>query len=472
MSDAARQPERARPPLGNQLSAAFLLLVSAAAICRIFANNPAFIWVELIALLGFFAVEFPRLTKMARALVLASIALVALEYARGTFDAELTMTAIGRAAFMAFFLNSLSFLQHAAGRSPLLLNSGTILVHQPPGRRYLVLTFGAALFGMLLNLSTIGLLGTMIRKGSEGGANDEARRIAGIRRKRMTLAMLRGFASIPMWSPITVTIALVTAAIPGLTWAQIAIYSAPLAAVFLLTGWIIDRLGHALAPAPVEGSTPSLLGLMPLLALVVAVPSTAYGLSAALGTSMIAALLIALPLISFGWLLIQERHQPRSLSRTAQEVTAHVLPSLPNMRTEITLFSCSAFLGVLIADIIDTVALGQFITGLGLSSGVTLAISAWLIVGLSLIGFNPIITVTIAAGALPQLAGLAISPVAVGVMLVSVWTISVNATPYGTSVRLASRMIEVPPERLGYVWNGFYALAALIVLSAALLSFG
>jgi hypothetical protein len=188
---------------------------------------------------------------------------------------------------------------------------------------------------------------------------------------------------------------------------------------------------------------------------------------------MIVALLLALPVISAGWLWLQERTQPRAMARVGHEIGHKILPNLPTMRTEITLFACSAFLGVMVAHIIDTDAMGHAITTAGLSSGATLAISAWLIVGLALVGVNPIVSVTILAGTLPKLAALAISPVAVGVMLVSVWTISVNTTPYSTAVRLSARMLgTATPGQIGPAWNGSYAFAMLCLLSVLLLSFG
>ena len=467
------QAPHIQPPAWPGLSALCLICVSLAAIGGVFTDWRFLIWPEALGLLAFFALEFRGLSKMARFLVAVCIALVVFETATARLDADITAQAINRAAFMVVFLNSLSFLQHAAGRAPLLRTLGHILGHQPPGRRYLVLTFGAALFGMLLNLSAIGLLGTMIAKGVAPGTTAEDQRIAAIRRKRMTLAMIRGFCSIPMWSPITVTIALITAAIPGLKWAEIAIYSAPLGVCFLLLGWVFDRHAYPQRTPPAHSNPPSLRGLVPLLALAVAVPSLALGLSQILGTSMIVALLLALPVISAGWLWLQERTQPRAMARVGHEIGHKILPNLPTMRTEITLFACSAFLGVMVAHIIDTDAMGHAITTAGLSSGATLAISAWLIVGLALVGVNPIVSVTILAGTLPKLAALAISPVAVGVMLVSVWTISVNTTPYSTAVRLSARMLgTATPGQIGPAWNGSYAFAMLCLLSVLLLSFG
>ncbi|WP_050932106.1 hypothetical protein [Aestuariivita boseongensis] len=458
---------------GKFLSAAALVLISLSAIGHIFGSSTAFLWGALAGLCVFFGLEFRCLTKMAKTMVVLCFALVGAEVFTNTLQADLTAQAIHRAGFLAFFLTSLGFLQYAAGRSPLMQRSGRILVHQPPGRRYVVLTFGAALFGMLMNLGTIGLLGTMIDKGTFGNAETpEAQRIAQIRRRRMTLAMLRGFCALPMFSPMTVTIALVTAAIPGLTWAQVAVWSAPLTVVFLLVGWAFDRRSYPRRQAAHDGDTPPLSGLMPILLLALAVPGAAFAVSKVLGTSMIVALLIVLPIISTVWIWIQERGSTGALLRTGREIWGGLLPSLPEMRSEITLFASAAFLGVMIAAVIDTDVLGGIIVNLGLSSGAILALAAWLIVGLSLVGISTIISVTILAATLPNLSALDLGPVMVGFMLVSAWTISVNVAPYAASVRLAARMIQADPADVGVRWNGYYGLATLCLLTLVLLSLG
>lgn len=453
------------------LSSLLLVCLSLGVIGATFDDAVIYTVAEFVGLTGFLALELRRISHMARALVFLSLALPAYAFASGSFDADLTLSALHRGAYLAFFLTSLSFLQHAAGRSPLILRSGQVLVMQPPGRRYLVLTFGAALFGMLLNLGTVGLLGTMIAKAVGPGDDAESTRIANIRRKRMTLAMLRGFCALPMWSPMTITIALVIAAIPSLSWGQMVIYSAPMTVLFLLIGWGLDRSGYARAPLPDQPPAPSLLKLLPLLTIVVLVPTTAFAASQVLGTNLITALLICIPFLSFGWIFIQERGAPTAgtLRKTAGIMGRDLLPSLPNMRTEIALFACSAFIGVMVTASVDTVRLGHAIIALGLSADTLLVLSAWLVFGLSLMGISPIISVTILAGTLPNLAALEINEMVVGVMLLTVWTISVNATPFSAAVRMSARLVTVEPTLLGMRWNGLYCLISLGILSVFLL---
>lgn len=455
------------------LSPAFLLLCCAGAVGEIFTEAPALKLVELVGLVGFLTLELRGMSRVAQILLVLCIALPIYEVSQGTFDLALAGTAIDRAAFFAFFLTSLSFLQFAANRSPLILRSGEILMNQPPGRRYLVLTFGAAIFGILLNFSTIGLLGTMIAKGVTPGTNDAERRIAGIRRRRMTLAMMRGFSSLPMWSPITVTMALITAAIPSVSYGQIVVYSLPLAVTILLMGWVLDRFSYTRRPLPGLPEAPSLFGLGPLMGIVVFVPTFAWGGSHLLGVTLIQSLLLCLPLVSLGWMLIQtwESGPATAITDTASATVTGLIPSLPAMRSEIGLFATSAFLGVLVLPLIDTVALGEAIVSAGLGAGAMLALSGWIAFLMSMIGVSPIISVTILAGTLPNLAGLYISPVAVAVTMVSIWSIVVNVTPFSASVRLSARMIDEEPVRVGMRWNLAYGSLAMATLSIALLAF-
>jgi len=456
------------------LSSALLCLACAGAIGAIFVDATPLRLMELVGLVGFLLFEARRISKVALILLALCIALPAYQLAQGTFDLALAETAIDRAAFFAFFLTSLSFLQFAANRSPLVLKSGEILVKQRPGRRYLVVTFGAAILGILLNFSTIGLLGTMISKGVDPGDTEEARRIAAIRRRRMTLAMMRGFSSLPMWSPITVTMALITAAIPSVSYGQIVVYSLPLAVVILLMGWVVDRFSYPRRGLPNLPEAPSLAGLLPLIVIVVFVPGFAWLVSQILNVTLIQALLLCLPFVSLGWMVIQLRHTglvPATVESVKSTATG-LFPSLPSMRSEIGLFAASAFLGVLVLPLIDTVALGETITALGLNSGSVLALSGWAAFLLSMIGISPIISVTILAGTLPNLTAVDISPLSAAVTMVCIWSIIVNVTPFSAAVRLSARMIDEDPVKVGLNWNLLYGALAMSFLTVVLLIFG
>ena len=456
------------------LSSLFLILTSLGVVGTIFGSSPLFPIMEIVGLAGFFVREVRSMSRMAQALLVISLALPLYALITGRFDMDLVLTALGRAAFFAFFLTSLNFLQFAAGRSPMVQRSGEVLVMQPPGRRYIVLTFGAAMFSALLNLGTVGLLGTMIVKGVGSDGSAEADRIANIRRKRMTLAMMRGFCSLPMWSPITVTIALITASIPELTWAGMVIYSAPMAVLFLLMGWLMDRRAYPARPATAAPQTPPpLSGLLPLMAIVVLVPLGAFGLARVLETNLITALLLFVPFVSVGWMALQNLSGGPSAAatRVVRELRDGLLPALPDIRSEIGLFSCSAFIGVMITASVDTVALGHAVLSLGLAADTLLMLSAWVVVGLSVMGVSPIISVTILAGTLPNLGMLNIDPIAVGVTLLVVWTICVNLTPFSAAVRFSARMIDVPPARLGLRWNLGFGVAALGILSVFIIWF-
>ncbi|MBL4873519.1 MAG: hypothetical protein JKY41_09040, partial [Rhodobacteraceae bacterium] len=142
------------------------------------------------ALLVFFIIELRKIARFGLILLLVSLILVGIHFYRGSLDGELLEKAVERAAFLAFFLISLFFLQSASATSALVRRSGEALVNQPPGRRYLALTFGGTIFGLLMSLGSLTLLGTMIRQGVKNSSNVKAR---DIRLRRMTLALLRSF---------------------------------------------------------------------------------------------------------------------------------------------------------------------------------------------------------------------------------------------------------------------------------------
>ena len=61
------------------------------------------------------------------------------------------LSGLNTAAFIASFFAALTTLKFSAASSPAMRKCGAFLSAQPPGRRYLALTFGGQLFGLLLN---------------------------------------------------------------------------------------------------------------------------------------------------------------------------------------------------------------------------------------------------------------------------------------------------------------------------------
>ena len=424
-----------------------------------------------VALVGFLMLELVHISRLGMVLLGFSLALGLVHFHRGSLDAALLEQAFGRAAFMAFFLISLFFLQSAAVTSAMVRRSGDVLVDQPPGRRYLALTFGSTVFGFLMSLGAITLLGSAIRQGVETIGD---RRLGEIRLRRMTLALLRGFSTIPLWSPITVSMAIVLSALPEVSWIQVFPYGLAFTLISLLIGWLIDRFdpSRTLRAGATHGT--SVVQLLPLVGLVVLMPVGGWALSVVLGISLLRALLLALPLMSLVWIAVQCRDSglwPR-LRGIWRRLTTDILPAMPTMRSEIAIFAGSALLGVFLVPLIDVQWIGWVIAELGLSGQFVLLIAMWVIVSAAIAGINPLVSVMIMTEILPKLPGLDISQLSVALMAVGAWSVSINVAPMSTVVRITGQVVMRDPMVIGPKWNGLYTLIIAAVLSAGLLALG
>ncbi len=126
----------------STISSVLLLLICVSAAAREFGEAPALSVISAMCLLAFIVLEWPRLATVTRILIGVSLGAFAAIWLWGTVSADLLERAVSRAAFFTFFLCSLNFLRDAAQTSPLVQRCGKVIVNQPPGRRYAVLTIG------------------------------------------------------------------------------------------------------------------------------------------------------------------------------------------------------------------------------------------------------------------------------------------------------------------------------------------
>lgn len=453
------------------ISPILLFLVWGAMAWASLGGGSAPVGIAGVALLAFFIIELRKIARFGLILLVISLILVGIHFYYGSLDAELLEKVARRAAFLAFFLISLFFLQSASAASPLVQRSGEVLVNQPPGRRYLALTFGGTIFGLLMSLGSLTLLGTMIRQGVENSSNVKAR---DIRLRRMTLALLRSFGTIPMWSPITVTMAVVLSSLPEVSWIQVFPYGATLAVVYLGIGWLMDRFDPSRkGQRPATDGAP-LFELLPLVFLIILLPAIGWALSLVLGITLLKALLLLLPFMSMVWITLQQKGGDfRSRLRGMwHHLRTSILPAMPQMRTDLAIFAGSASLGVLLVPLLNVEWLGAIIAQTGMSSGLVLTSGMWIIVLSAIVGVSPLISVLVIIEILPKLPGLEITPLAIAMMAVGAWSVSINISPFATPVRVTGQAVMRDPALIGLKWNRVYSLIIAALLSASLLVFG
>jgi len=433
-------------------------------------------WVSGPALLVFFALEWKRLAGVARLLISGALLLLIIFSAQDGVSLEILSKSINRGAFLAVFVTVLNILKDSAQSSRLIRECGAVIVNQPPGRRYTMLTLGGHLFGVLLNLGTLSLLGTMIRRTIDTSQKNVEPRIREIRLQRMTLAILRGFAAVPLWAPTSITIVIVLSGMPELSWFDLLPFGLSGAVLFIATGWAVDRLSFPRAKRIEKRYTLKqiFLTLLPLFILVVILPGIAFGVAQFLSVRLTSAMLICIPIFGLCWIFIQylRRGAIRAFFLTTRRMHRRLLPSFSELRSEIGIFYCSGFLSILLLSQIDIGALGNMIVANGLNEGWTLVLFSWVIIIASVAGINPIITMTLSMEILQQLPGMNIQLTMIALMVTMTWAIAVNLAPIGASIRLISYCIQKPPSEIAFHWNAVFSLVMLSLLSVFLLIFG
>ncbi|MGO1501313.1 MAG: hypothetical protein ACTHWH_08550 [Marinobacter sp.] len=380
--------------------------------------------------------------------------------------------AIDRGAFFTFFLTSLSVLREAAGTSSLVRRCGTIMVNQPPGRRYLLMTVGSHLFAVMLNVGALNVLGTMVKRAIHPGETDEERRIANVRSRRMLTSVLRGFCGIPIWSPTSVTMLLVLSAIPTLDWEHYAPVGLLVSGLFVLWGAALDRLSYPLRTIT-PGADHQLRYLIPLVLLVALIPTSAFVVSELTGIKLFSALLLCVPFIGVIWISFQyKRVKPRmNAALLLRRISRSFPATFTSQRSEVALFASSGFIGVILIPLIDPIWINDWLQHVNIGDAWLMIMISLTILVFSLLAINPIISVTVILGVLQQLPDLEV-PTIVQVIVVSVtWAVFSGMSPFTAALRFISNFSSVSPIVFGFVWNGVFNLTVLLALYTTLLIF-
>jgi hypothetical protein len=435
-----------------------LATVLAGVILHEYLHWPIAGYVAAPTLILYIALEWPRLRGNARILMFVSAALGVWATVK-TGSARPVVDGLVKACFYPAFLAALGSLRDAAASSAMIDRAGRYLVHQPPGRRYVALTFGGHIFGILLNMGGLALLASMLKQvNTLKSAGGDQRRLD-IREKRMTLAVLRGFSAMPMWCPLSITMALLFSLAPQAHWSDYAPYGIGLTLIYLTLGWIFDTLQFPRVKSAVAIEDP--YGWTSILAMLVQVgimTMIALGLERLTGIRFLTHVLAVVPLFALGWLVVQNRaHGAAALEVSARALAERSARGFPTYANEVALFATSGFLGAMLAALVPADALPAFLTSLHLSVQ-TLTVVIVVVVGaLGFVGINPMITITLIMGSIAQSPIEGLSPLKLVVTCAGAWALSLGISPLNGSMVLLANIMQQPSEKIALKWNGLFA---------------
>ena len=386
------------------------------------------------------------------------------------------LQALDDAGMLIGLFTALNMLRDAAQSSALLQRCGSVLVRQPPGRRFLALSLGAHLVGLVLNFGVLPLLGTMVVRGNSLAAAGGDPEIVAIRQQRMMTALMRGFALMTVWSPLSVSFAVTEAVVPGVNWARLLPLQGLLTILLLALAWGLDR--RAFPPrlvVPQGGRDPepgdgAAVGKM--LALVLGVVGLSVAMAHLVHVRLIEGAMVVVPVAAWLWLAVQ-RALPslsavgwgRALVGAVPELGRRLRVSLPEARNEVAILGGSLFLGSLLGSWIPSSALAWLVETLHLPALALAIMLSFSVIVLARLGISQLITVTLIGHALSHLTGLGLNPAVLASGLMAVWSLSICVTTVGAAVLWIARMSDVPIAKAGWGWNAAYVVIGAVVVA-------
>jgi hypothetical protein len=441
-------------------------------------------WAAAAALVGFILLVWRRMRRSGRAFIWLCLGLASLALSTGVLPVDGLRSAVHRVGFICALFTAFGMLREAAATSVMVRRCGLFLSRRQPGWRYLALTMGGQLFGIILNFGVIPLLGAMVTEGTREADRPEedaerARRAA-VRRLRMVQALNRGFSTTLAWSPLTVSQAVILTALPSLSWEAELPWLLLMSAVFTLVGWTLDRLARARravgpsAPPTQDADSGSWALVLPILGLVVALLAGGTLLRMVLDSRLVVAVMLMVPLVAAVWLFVQaraDRGLGGALSDVGQRLAGHVRDVFPAYHHELAIVGSAAFLGMVVAAFIPVERVVDILTHLNMPTWVPLAIVPWIAVVCGQLGMSPVLSIALLAAAMPAPEVLGLPPELLAVSYAGGWALVAASSPFTASVLISSgiahsKVIRVSPQAFGLRYNGAFVVVCGLFLSA------
>lgn len=436
-----------------------LVLIGGLVVANGLWPQPVLRLLAALALLGFLALELPRLPRVAHLLLViaAGTALLSIVYLDD--PAATWLEALKSGSFYTSVFVALAFLREPALRSALVRRCGLLLVNQPSGRRYLAISTGGVLFGTVLNLGAINLLGAMIRTGNSLSAAGGRQEIVDARLRRMALALLRGFSTTPMASPLSIAFIVIVSTVPGVRWPSVLALGVVTMVLVILLGWLMDwltRPRHLASLVPPREAVPGGgLDVLRFTLLVLSIFGLAVAIELSTPLNLPMALLMAAPSAGFLWAFWQLRRAGplRAAGLTVVRLARRGPPLLTGLRAEVSIISAATFIGIVIAAMIPGELVAEWLRGIGIGDMALVLAMVPTVAFLSALGINPILPVVVLASAMGGGGVYSGPPELLALGFLVGWSSAINISPLIPVVLTVSRVVQVPASTITLRWN-------------------
>ncbi len=452
------------------VSALSILITMASVIAyEFYEKSSSLVLLAGVSLVFFIIIQLKHINRVGKLLLIMSLVSSVLLFLLNNPLITLE-NAMLRASFFAAFLTALAFIRLAAQRSLIVQRCGYLVVDQPPSRRYGIITIASFFFANVLNFGVLHLLGMMIEKGNTIEAAKGIERIKDLRRKRMSLALLRGFALLPLASPFSIAFTLMLANMPQLNWVPLIAMGGIGALLLFIIGWIMDYYLNPIPSDSIMYTEPSSKQTLvkfsasyPFIGIIIGVFLLSISIEKFAGVSLSVAILSVFPIVGLIWFLIE--HYFESKKNPFDQLFLDLPVVINSLRSEIAIISGACFFGVVFSDTIPNSLVLQILSSLNLSELMLSLSLCILVASVSHFGISPFISATFLASSLAPLLVGQYSPEMIALGIMSGWSLATSGSPVSISTLIVSSIIGKKAQLIAYSWNISYTLISFIVLS-------
>ncbi|MCB1476349.1 MAG: hypothetical protein H6883_01230 [Rhodobiaceae bacterium] len=384
---------------------------------------------------------------------------------------------IARAQFFLAFFTAILSLHEPAFNSPMIQDAGRFLARQPPARRTLTMLLGGHMFGLMLNLGSMVLLGslTMSRK-----AGQEPVKMTEFEVRQSAVASLRGFNTTAMWSPLSLTPLVVMALMPGtdshiLIPVGLACAMVTITIAYFVSRYESARLGHPQGTyvplsSPIKMIGPVPVALLRIVLLVGCMFAAILAVSRLTGFSISVTVTLVIPIFALGWMLVLAKGNMRKW--IGGHVANLVLRVWPAQSPEVTLMAAAGFASPVIAAVIPSAQILALLKAWHVPPAIVALMGFVCVLGGGYLGVNPLIAISVVIGTVSDPASLGLNINYFAIVLIVAWAFTAQLSPFTASALLCARLFNTNSFKLAFEWQRLYALVAVSIALVATLIAG
>ncbi|MFD2511676.1 hypothetical protein [Halalkalibacter alkalisediminis] len=288
---------------------------------------------------------------------------------------------------------------------------------------------------------------------------------SGYQKKKLTLTIMRAFATSMLWSPYFVNVGLVLVLF-DLSWFDIGGFGFMLGIIYIVYCAIMFRFISFSDDPRIEQETEIETdkqvssSLLPFFTFSTVLISLSFILDYLLAVKMLTIVSLLAIVLPFLWAFFT-----RIFKTFFQDVTEQVLHSFDLLKNELAVFISAGFLGMAMASTDIGIFLSTVLFQASFDSVFLLSLLLIIVATvLAQIGIHPVIIVIGIGNALsPDKFG--VSPEYLALVLLVAWTVSTQISPFSGQVLMASRLMEQPTKIIVKQNFVFISILAIILTS-------